>query len=108
MYSPFGGKWCSLLAISLLNKVIRSALHDSLIIVLCPENIMFAFPQDLIAACVVLGGTKKGRGGGEGGKLWDQGRDVCRVRKGEIKRMRREGKCREGERMIYSCQICVA
>jgi len=64
MYSAFGGKWRSLLAISLLNNVIRSALHDSLIIVLCPENIKFAFPQDLITACLVLGGRKKGRGGG--------------------------------------------
>jgi len=63
MYSPFGGKWCSLLAMPLLNNVIRSALYDSLIIVLHPENIKFAFPQDLITACVVLGGRKKGRGG---------------------------------------------
>jgi len=50
-----------------------------------------------------LGRKEEGEGRGEGGKVWDEGRDVCRVRKGEIKRMRWEG-----ERMIYSCQICVA
>ena len=77
MYSPFGGKWCSLLAMPLLNNVIRSALHDSLIIVLHPENIKFDLRPDY---CMCgLGRKEEREGRGDGGKVWELGRNVGRV-----------------------------